>query len=565
MSSSTISQLLPGVRTGTITGRVLQVVPPKQIPSKFGGTGGGRWVTNVDVLDHEQVSIGLAFWHNSKEEAEELRIVAGEVYRFGSMSVRTLSSNERKYSKHPTLGMSSNKHSDVQKVCNGIEDFPTEVKVPTISLDMLLAGAVGMVVAVVVSVGKASEITRKGGGDTHKRLVTLVSDSCSFKVEITVWGEAANTEPTVGQVVGLRIGSNDPLDFVFSASGAKEVVYCQADDIDSEEHDRLVAWFPTSTSQALPVARPRATVIAFHDLLQGEKAYEYNVLYRTCAPLYKLSDRPLDVVCVSCGSKLYGTNCYTCKGEMDGTTGYYFNFSLGSSDNHRAFKAKGNTGDLLYGMSARAYSQNIGIDGDKLGRLEKDMRGRAVTVTFQARTSDGTSYVFNAVDIQVAKREESKEPSGLVSNTVQDGVTQCLDLYKKAHNTAAKMMFGYRITKYLTDSLDELDHVWLLKHLVDVDITENMFGDILDQAIARVPASERMDYLVEVSNMYQSPMHTHLINARLELLVATHLPTGTPPPTPIVKASRSSNPDNLRRVRRRLLANEESDASNDTE
>ena len=99
MSSSTISQLLPGVRTGTITGRVLQVVPPKQIPSKFGGTGGGRWVTNVDVLDHEQVSIGLAFWHNSKEEAEELRIVAGEVYRFGSMSVRTLSSNERKYSR----------------------------------------------------------------------------------------------------------------------------------------------------------------------------------------------------------------------------------------------------------------------------------------------------------------------------------------------------------------------------------------------------------------------------------------------------------------------------------
>ena len=75
------------------------------------------------------------------------------------MSVRTLSANERKYAKHPTLGMSSNNHSDVQKILDGIEDFPTEVKVPTISLDMFLAGAVGMVVAVVVSVGKASEIT----------------------------------------------------------------------------------------------------------------------------------------------------------------------------------------------------------------------------------------------------------------------------------------------------------------------------------------------------------------------------------------------------------------------
>ena len=169
------------------------------------------------------------------------------------------------------------------------------------------------------------------------------------------------------------------------------------------------------------------------------------------------------------------------------------------------------------------------------------------------------------MDIHVAKQEESKEPPASASNTVQDGVSQCLDLYKKAHNTAAKMMFGYRITKYLTDSLDEMDHVWLLKHLVDVDITGDMFGNILDLAIARVPASERMDYLVEVSNTYQSPMHTHIINARLELLVETHLPTGTPPPTPIVKASRTSNPANSRRVRRRLLANEESDDANHTE
>ena len=218
--------------------------------------------------------------------------------------------------------------------------------------------------------------------------MTLVSNACSFKVEVTVWGEAADTEPTVGQVVGLRIVGNYPLEFVFSASGAEELVYCNADDIDSEAHNRLVAWFPTSNAQALPstVARPQATIIDFHDLLQGGKGYEYNVIYRTCAPLYKLSDRPLDVVCVSCGSKLYGTNCYTCKGEMDGTARYYFNFSLGSSDNHHAFKAKGNVGDLLYGMSARVYSQKIGIDGDKLGRLEKDMCGRAVTVTFQART-----------------------------------------------------------------------------------------------------------------------------------------------------------------------------------
>ena len=176
------------------------------------------------------------------------------------MSVPTLSANERKYAKHPTLGLSSTKHSEVQRVLDGIEEFPTEVEVPTISLDMLLASAVGMAVAVVVSVGKASEITKKGAGDTQKHLVTLVSDACSFEVEVTLWGEAADTEPTAGQVIGLRILGNYPIEFVFSASGAEELVYCNADDIDSKTHDRLVAWFPTSNSQALPVARPRATV-----------------------------------------------------------------------------------------------------------------------------------------------------------------------------------------------------------------------------------------------------------------------------------------------------------------
>ena len=649
MSFKTISQILPGVRTGTIVARILYVSPPKQVITLIGGCDGIRWVTNAEAFDYDRVLIGVAFWFNSQEAAEELKMLIGCVYLFGGMNVRTLVGYEKKFGIHDTLGLSATKYSEVRLLTDGVQGFPLWPSVRTISLNKLFDEFVGVVVAVVAGVGKPIEDAGRPDLGTVKRLITLATDTCKYKVIVAIWGEATKKEPTVGEVIGIDIRGSFPTFFTFSTWGAEEMVYCKAQDLDVPTLVRLGKWFATVNLEDIPVwqAPPVETlrVVAFNTLIEGGLTFEFHMRYRTCAPLYELCDRPLDFLCLKCGGKLYGKRCYECYGDIEGVAGYYFNFSLGTANSHCAFRAKGSVGDQLYGMCAEAYSTSIGTDSRKFGILASDLLGRLVQVTFEARTGDRIVYVYNALEIQFVQGPSGSETDSLSLNrsqpssilqldtqsahgpcatcvghhrthhctgqwcgrgkaedctnhctvdlcarckvkhhvdqgnaepcvrsggderidhcakdnllascsiSAQDGVRTCLVLHKKAHSAAAKQMFHTRVTRYLMDSLDELDAVWLLEHLVDFDLSARLFGCILDCALAKMPTPDHMGYLVSMSNHYQSAPHLKLLSARIKQHVSTKLQTGTPPPKSTAGFAQASSPSSPRRVRQKL-------------